>query len=54
MSTGREKLEKLLALANDKCNKFVSEMAYKKYLELKNKLSEKEAVTEANCFDEIE
>lgn len=54
MSTGREKLEKLLALANDKCNKFVSEMAYKKYLELKDKISEKEAVTEANCFDEIE
>ena len=54
MSTGREKLEKLLALANDKCNKFVSEMAYKKYLELKDKLSEKEAVKEANCFDEIE
>lgn len=35
MSNKREVLERLLALANDKCNKFESERAYAKYLELK-------------------
>lgn len=43
-----EKLEKLLALANDKCNSFESALAYKMYLKLKDKFSEEEAVKKAN------
>ena len=48
MSSPREKLEKLLALANDKCNSFESAIAYKMYLRLKATLPEEEAVKKAN------
>lgn len=48
MSSPREKLEKLLALANDKCNSFESAIAYKMYLKLKATLPEEEAVKKAN------
>lgn len=48
MSSPSEKLEKLLALANDKCNSFESAIAYKLYLKLKATLPEKEAVKKAN------
>ena len=48
MSNPREKLEKLLALANDKCNSFESAIAYKMYLKLKATLPEEEAVKKAN------
>lgn len=41
-------LEKLLALANDKCNAFESERAYLKYLELKSRYTEEVAVSRAN------
>lgn len=48
MSSPREKLEKLLTLANDKCNSFESAIAYKMYLKLKATLPEEEAVKKAN------
>ena len=48
MSSPSEKLEKLLALANDKCNSFESAIAYKMYLKLKATLPEEEAVKKAN------
>lgn len=48
MSSSREKLEKLLALANDKCNSFESAIAYKMYLKLKATLPEEEALKKAN------
>lgn len=48
MSSPREKLEKLLALANDKNNSFESALAYKMYLKLKATLPEEEAVKKAN------
>lgn len=48
MSSPSEKLEKLLALANDKCNSFESAIAYKLYLKLKATLPEEEAVKKAN------
>lgn len=48
MSSPREKLEKLLALANDKCNSFESAIAYKMYLKLKATLPEEEALKKAN------
>lgn len=48
MSTAREKLEKLLALANDKSNSFESAMAYKMYLKLQATLSKAEAIKKAN------
>lgn len=48
MSSPREKLEKLLALANDKSNSFESALAYKMYLKLKATLPEEEAVKKAN------
>lgn len=54
MSSGREKLEKLLALANDKSNSFESAMAYKMYLKLKKVLPENEAVEKANQAAEKE
>lgn len=48
-------LEKLLALANDKCNKFESERAYAKYLELKaqygDSITIEEAEKEWNAYD---
>ena len=48
MSTAHEKLEKLLALANDKNNSFESALAYKMYLKLKATLPEEEAAKKAN------
>lgn len=48
MSSPREKLEKLLALANDKNNSFESALAYKMYLKLKATLPEEEAAKKAN------
>lgn len=48
MSSPREKLEKLLVLANDKCNSFESAIAYKMYLKLKATLPEEEALKKAN------
>ena len=48
MSTARDRLEKLLALANDKSNSFESAMAFKMYLKLKQSLPENEAVEKAN------
>ena len=48
MSSTREKLEKLLALASDKCNSFESAIAYKMYLKLKATLPEEEAIKKAN------
>lgn len=48
MSSPREKLEKLLALVNDKCNSFESAIAYKMYLKLKATLPEEEALKKAN------
>lgn len=48
MSNVHEKLEKLLALANDKCNSFESVLAYKKYLKLKATPPKEEAVKKAN------
>ncbi len=41
-------LEKLLALANDKCNKFESEGAYAKYLELKALYGDSITIEKAN------
>lgn len=52
MSSPREKLEKLLALANDKNNSFESALAYKMYLKLKATLPEEEAAKKAN--EEVE
>lgn len=56
MSTKREILEKLLALANDSCSKYESELAYAKYLALKEKFGEEEAKEEIekewNAYDE--
>jgi hypothetical protein len=48
LSTAREKLEKLLALANDKSNSFESAMAYKMYLKLQATLPKAEAIKKAN------
>ena len=48
MADKRSILEKLLALANDKCNSFESAMAYKMYLKLKDTLPEEEAIKKAN------
>lgn len=48
MADKRSILEKLLALANDKCNSFESAMAYKMYLKLKSTLPEEEAIKKAN------
>lgn len=44
----REILDKLLALAQDNCNKFESERAYQKFLKLKAQYAEDVAIKKAN------